>query len=226
MIKKILSISGKPGLYKLLSGGSKSVIVETLASEKKRMTVLVSDKLTSLGDIAIYTDKDEKPLGEVLDSVYQKQAGKQVTINLKKADRASLEAFMGEVLPNFDRDRVHASDIKKLIQWYNLLIEAGFTSFAPQEEQTAEAETDKTKKQSAAKKAEKATEKAEKAEKPKKTAKATTTEKAATESEKQPKKTTAKKAATPKATTPKAEKEEAQPDKKPVAKKSKKAAEK
>lgn len=129
MLKTILSISGKPGLYKLISQARNMLIVESVSAEKKRMPVHGSDKVISLGDIAMYTDAEEVPLGEVLESVKKKENGGQVSLNYRKASTNELNAFMAEVLPNYDRDRVRASDIRKLIQWYNLLVANGETEF-------------------------------------------------------------------------------------------------
>lgn len=129
MLKTILAISGKPGLYKLISQAKNMLIVETVSAEKKRVPVYASDKVISLGDIAMYTDADEVPLAEVLESVKKKENGAVASLDYKKASQQELVDFMAAVLPNFDRDRVHTSDIKKLIQWYNILVNAGETDF-------------------------------------------------------------------------------------------------
>lgn len=141
MLKEILSISGKSGLYRLLTQGRNSLIVETIGPEKRRMPIYGTDKVISLGDIAMYTETDERPLPQVLQSLYDKQEGKTVSMDFKKASKEELFGFFAGILPDFDRDRVHPSDIKKLIQWYNLLVEGGFTRFAEQESQEAAAET-------------------------------------------------------------------------------------
>ncbi len=130
MLKTILAISGKPGLYSLVSRGNRSLIVETLDANRKRLPVFGTDKVISLADIAMYTDEEEVPLRQVLNAIKELKKGKTVAdIDLKKASRDQLFDFMGQVLPNFDRDRVHPSDVKKLIQWYNLLIDNGVTDF-------------------------------------------------------------------------------------------------
>lgn len=128
MLKTILAISGKPGLYKLISQAKNMLIVENIA-DKKRMPVYASDKVISLGDIAMYTDAEEVPLATVLESVKKKENGAEVQFNYKKASSDELHGFMAAVLSNYDRDRVHTSDIKKLIQWYNLLVSSGETDF-------------------------------------------------------------------------------------------------
>lgn len=139
MLKTILAISGKPGLYKLISQAKNMLIVESVSPDKKRMPVYASDKVISLGDIAMYTDDDEVPLANVLEAVKQKENGAVAALDYKKASAEELHAFMAEVLPEYDRDRVHTSDIKKLIQWYNLLIANGETEFVePAAEESAE----------------------------------------------------------------------------------------
>lgn len=134
MLKTILSISGKPGLYKLVSRGKNMLIVESIA-DKKRFPAYGNEKIISLGDIAMYTDAEDIPLRQV----FEKENGALVTLNLKKASADELGAYLAEVLPNYDRDRVHVSDIKKLISWYNLLVNAGLTDF---EEKQVEEETE------------------------------------------------------------------------------------
>ena len=128
MLKTILSISGKPGLYKLISQGRNMSIVESL-TDKKRFPAYGNEKIISLGDIAMYTDAEEVALGEVLESVKKKENGNVTSLDYKKASAEELHAFMAEVLPNYDRDRVHDSDIKKLLQWYNILVKNGITDF-------------------------------------------------------------------------------------------------
>ena len=133
MLKKILSVSGKPGLYKLVSQGKSMLIVEAL-TDGRRLPVYAREKIISLGDIAIYTDGDEVPLYEVLNSVKAKEEGKAASsIDAARATPDELRAYMADVLPNFDRERVYPTDIKRLLSWYNLLISAGITDFDPQE---------------------------------------------------------------------------------------------
>ncbi|MBR4276267.1 MAG: DUF5606 domain-containing protein [Prevotella sp.] len=124
MSKTILAISGKPGLYELVSRGKGTLIVENI-TDHKRMPAFASDRVTSLGDIAMYTDEEDKPLGEILIALRDMEGGKQASINFKKASGDELFEYFAKFLPTFDRDRVHPSDVKKLIQWYNILIDAG-----------------------------------------------------------------------------------------------------
>lgn len=137
MLKTILSISGKSGLYKLVSQGKNMLIVESL-TDKKRMPAYGTDKMISLGDIAMYTDEDDVPLQEVFLSIKKKENGQPIALDIKTATPDELRQYMGEVLPNFDRDRVHLSDIKKLIAWYNLLVANNLTDFESAEEEPAE----------------------------------------------------------------------------------------
>lgn len=136
MLKTILSISGKPGLYKLISQGKNMLIVESLA-DKKRIPAYGKEKIVSLGDIAMYTDADDVPLREILASIQKKENGAAVALDIKKASPEEFREYMAAILPNFDRDRVHVSDIKKLISWYNLLVANGLTDF-----EDADAEAD------------------------------------------------------------------------------------
>lgn len=138
MLKTILAISGKPGLYKLVSQGKNMLIVETVSADRKRLPIYASDKVISLGDIAMYTDGDEVPLSNVLESVKNKENGNVTSIDYRKASNEELQQFMAEVLPEYDRDRVHMGDIKKLIQWYNILVSNGITDFASENETAAQ----------------------------------------------------------------------------------------
>ena len=138
MLKTILSIAGKPGLYKLISQGKNMLIVESL-TDKKRLPAYGNEKIISLGDISMYTDDDDVPLREVLLSMKKKENGQAVALDIKKASSEELNAYLAVVLPEFDRDRVHTSDIKKLISWYNILVGAGMTDFEEEVEETTEA---------------------------------------------------------------------------------------
>ena len=129
MLQTILSIAGKPGLYKLVSRGKSNLIVESLDETHKRQPAFATDRVTSLADIAMFTDSEDVPLGEILTKLRDKENGKVASLNWRKASAKEIQAYFGEVLPNFDRDRVHNSDIKKLLQWYEILVKAGETNF-------------------------------------------------------------------------------------------------
>lgn len=132
MLKEILSIPGKPGLFKLVSQGKNMLIVESLI-DGKRVPTYTKDKAVSLGDIAIFTEDAEIPLGQVFESVKAKENGAACSTD-PKADNDTLRKFMGEVLPDYDRDRVYPSDIRKLITWYNILVKSDITTFVAVEE--------------------------------------------------------------------------------------------
>ena len=128
-METILSIAGKPGLYKLVSRGKMNLIVEALDETHKRIPAFATDRVTSLGDIAMYTDAEDIPLWEVLENVSKKEFGKQSSLDYKKCSSKELRDYFAEVLPSFDQDRVHDSDIKKLLQWYNILVKNNITNF-------------------------------------------------------------------------------------------------
>lgn len=119
-LKDILSISGKPGLYKFISQGRNGIIVESLM-DGKRMNANASMKISSMEDIAVFTDEGEEPLVNVFKKMIEKHEGGQ-SIDHKSGSHA-LEEYFAEVMPEYDRDRVYASDIKKIVSWYNLLTE-------------------------------------------------------------------------------------------------------
>ena len=135
MLRKILTISGKPGLYRLLSNGRGMLIVETLDATHKRVPVYATDKVVSLGDIAMYTDDEEVPLWQVLENIKARTEGKALDIDYKQATNDELAAFFAEVLPNYDRDRVYMTHVRKLVQWYNILVAEGLTDFKPSDEE-------------------------------------------------------------------------------------------
>ena len=126
MLKGILSIAGKPGLYKLVSSGKGSLIVEQLGTTR-RTPIYRNDRVISLNDVAMYTNDEDVPLAKVLESLKTVAEGKAV--DAKALDEQGLREFFGKVLPDFDRERVHLSDIRKLLSWYNQLIAAGITEF-------------------------------------------------------------------------------------------------
>ena len=129
-----MSISGKPGLFVLVSQGRSTLIVETLDEQKKRFSVGLRDKITSLNDVAMYTDDDNVSLLSVLRNIRDTHEAKPVDIEPKKASKGQLEEFMAQALPNYDRDRVYPNDIRKLITWYNILVNNGITDFEEPEE--------------------------------------------------------------------------------------------
>lgn len=135
MLNTILAVTGKPGLFKLISRGNNMLIVESLL-DGKRMPTYTRDKIISLSDISMFTMDEDVPLSDVLTKVGEKEGLKVASIDAKKADNDQLRAYFAEILPNFDRDRVYPSDIRKLISWYNILVNAGITDFSVEEATT------------------------------------------------------------------------------------------
>ena len=117
-LKDIISISGEPGLFKFIAQGKNAIIVEHLET-KKRSSAYSSAKVSSLEDISIFTDSEDMPLGKVFDRIHEKESGGPAID--PKSDPAKLRDYFEEVLPEYAKDRVYPSDIKKVIQWYNLL---------------------------------------------------------------------------------------------------------
>jgi len=131
-LKDILSVSGKPGLYKTIAQTKNGVIIESL-TDGKRIQAFASDKISSLGEISIFTVSEDMPLREVFRLIQEKSSEQPVPDS--KADDSTLKAFFEIVLPDYDRERVYTSHVRKLVQWYNLLIANGITDFsAPVEE--------------------------------------------------------------------------------------------
>lgn len=135
MLKGIFSIAGKPGLYRLVTAGKGTMVVEQLGAGK-RLPVHARDRVISLQDVAMFTEEEDVPLAQVLDSLKTQAEGKEVDI--KAVEESGLREFFGKVLPNFDRERVHISDIRKLLSWYNILISSGVDTFVEEEAPAAE----------------------------------------------------------------------------------------
>ncbi len=131
-LDKILSIGGKPGLFKLITQTRSGFVAESLLDGKK-ITVGLRSNVSILSEIAIYTLEEELPLREVFQKIQVKEKGGKTSIS-HKSEKIQLEEYFFEVLPNYDEDRVYASDIKKVIQWYNLLHEHGIVDFSSDDE--------------------------------------------------------------------------------------------
>ncbi len=136
-LEKIVAISGKPGLYKIISQSKNGVIVESLI-DKKRLPIGSLHNVSALNDIAIYTYEEDIPLREVLFSIFQKENGEKAIDH--KSGKQELLDYFNEVLPDYDEERVYASNIKKVILWYNVLLSSGFdfSSLEEKEEDTEE----------------------------------------------------------------------------------------
>ncbi len=137
-LSKILAISGKPGLYKNVGQTKTGVIVESI-TDGKRFPAFAHERISSLAEISIFTTGEDIPLEDVFKKIYEKYDGEKVLD--KKPGGTELKEFLAEVLPDYDRDRVYVSDIKKLVQWYNLLVEHDMMEFSEEEAPEAEAET-------------------------------------------------------------------------------------
>lgn len=125
-LREILAISGQPGLYKYVAQSTRGVIVESL-TDGRRMNASASSKVSALTEISMFTEGDDIALADVFTRIYEHTGGAQA-ISHKETPERLKEAF-AEVLPEYDRDRVHVSDIKKCFSWYNILVGAGFTEF-------------------------------------------------------------------------------------------------
>lgn len=141
MQETLLAIAGKPGLYKLVARGNGNLIVEALDDTHRRMPAGARDRVTSLSDVSMYTEADDVSLMLVLQNISDALNGAPTDFSHKTATEAQLTDFMDNIaLPAWDRDRVHLSDIRKLVQWYNILAKAGYKEFytAPEAEATEE----------------------------------------------------------------------------------------
>lgn len=132
-LDKILSVAGKPGLYKLITQTRTGFVAESLL-DGKRITVSLRSSVSVLSEIAIYTLEEEVPLRDVFLKVQTKENGAKTSIS-HKDEKIKLEEYFFEVLPNYDEDRVYVSDIKKIIQWYNILTDNGITDFSGAKEE-------------------------------------------------------------------------------------------
>ena len=135
-LDKILAIGGKPGLYKLLTQTRTGFVGESLI-DGKRVAVGLRNNVSMLSEIAIYTLEEEVPLREVFQKIKEKEDGGKTSVNHKE-EKIKLEEYFFEVLPNYDEDRVYASDIKKIVQWYNILHDNGISNFAEDDDENKE----------------------------------------------------------------------------------------
>lgn len=134
-LKDILAISGWPGLYKFVARSQRGVIVESLA-DGRRMNAAMASKMSALTEISMFTENEDLPLAEVLTRIYAHTGGKETISHKENPEK--LKACMAEVLPEYDRSRVHVSDMKKLFSWYNILVGAGMTEFKLPDDPAAE----------------------------------------------------------------------------------------
>ena len=137
MFERVLTISGKPGLYRLVSSGRNMFVVEAVDASHKRMPVYNSDKVVMLDDIAIYTDTEEVPLRNVFKAIYDKEQA-VIPFDLKMATPEELVEYFEGIMPDYDRERVYLTHIKKIYAWYNILVANGVVDFAVEEEAAEE----------------------------------------------------------------------------------------
>ena len=140
-LEKILSIGGKPGLFKLITQTRSGFVAESLIDGKK-ITVGIRGNVSVLSEIAVYTLEEELPLAKVFQKIKEKENGSKTAIG-HKADKLALEEYFFEVLPNYDEDRVYPSDIKKVIQWYNILHDNDILDFETEEAEESLPEEDR-----------------------------------------------------------------------------------
>jgi len=144
-LSKILSISGKPGLYLMVGEAKNNLIVESLIDGKKTPS-FAHDRVSTLKEISIYTDTEDVPLETVFKSIFEYTSGKPVE-NPKKASGDNLKSMFAEILPDYDRDAVYVSDIKKIFSWFNLLLDKNLLDFS-EEEKTESADESKVEEKS------------------------------------------------------------------------------
>lgn len=130
--KDILAIAGQPGLYKYVAPSTKGIIVESLA-DGRRFNAPASAQVSALAEIAIFTEEEDRPLNEVYSQIFAFTNGQAIGLTAK-SDPAKLKEFLAEAMPDYDRDRVRVSDIKKLVNWFNILVGAGMSDFSVAEE--------------------------------------------------------------------------------------------
>lgn len=141
-LSKILSISGKPGLYKLVGEAKNNIVVESMI-DGKRVPAFSHERISTLKEISLYTESEDTPLEEVFKRIYEETDGKAAP-NPKKSSSADVKAFFEKVLPDYDREAVYVSDMKKVFSWYNFLLEKDILEFSEDDteadEQLADAE--------------------------------------------------------------------------------------
>ncbi len=138
-LKKIISITGRPGLYKHIGQGRNKIIVESL-TDGKRSGAFSTERMSTLADISVYTEKGEIQLTKILQTMFEKENQSKVQIS-PKASNEELAAYFENIQPDYDKDRVYPSDIKKIIKWYNLLTEKGLIDAEEPEDQKSSEET-------------------------------------------------------------------------------------
>ena len=151
-LKGIIAVSGKPGLYKVIAQGKNNLIVESLI-DKKRMPAYSSNKISTLEDISMYTTEEDMPLAEIVQKIYEKENGGTMA---DAKDESKHAGYFESIVPNYDKERVYSSDIKKLFSWYNLLQSSGELARIAEDAKKAEEAEEGNKEEKKAKKTKKA----------------------------------------------------------------------
>jgi hypothetical protein len=146
-LKEIMSISGKPGLYKLVAQAKNGIIVESII-DQKRLQAFSHDKISSLEEISIFTESGDKPLKEILAAFHDKLEGKPAPDF--KNENEKVKTFFAEMLPDYDKERVYVSHMQKIVSWYNLLVEHDLLDFSQEEKSTETPQTDPPQDETAA----------------------------------------------------------------------------
>jgi hypothetical protein len=150
MLKTILAVAGRSGLYKLVSKARNMFIVESM-TDGKRFPIYAKEKVITLAEISVYTTEEDAPVSGILTKIREKENGGKISIDIPSASVPELRSYFRDLLPNYDEDRVYPSDIRKILSWYNVLLSAGVDDFeakqddeaAPTEESPKSAETER-----------------------------------------------------------------------------------
>lgn len=145
-LKDILAVSGQSGLFKFISQGRQGIIVESF-TDKKRTCIYSTQKVNALTDIAVYTEDEEIPLSDIFKNIYKKENGGE-TISYKSSGE-ELKKYMAEILPDYDRERVYVSDIKKVLSWYNILLKLKLLKFKEEKDDKKDDDTASSKEEHA-----------------------------------------------------------------------------
>ncbi len=141
-LSKILSISGRPGLYKHIAQSKNSAVVESL-DDGKRSSAFITEQLSSLNDISVFTTGEDMKLEDIFKKIYEKENGKEALNHNASANE--IKAYFAEAVPEYDKERVYVSDIKKIIKWYNILVKANILDFTEPEKETEESDKSEKK---------------------------------------------------------------------------------
>lgn len=131
-LSKILTISGKPGLYQVVSQAKMGVLVESIV-DSKRIPAFSTDRISSLGEISIFTEEADVELKSVFQKIFEKENSQPIA-DLKKKSEKEIISYFASILPDYDKERVYVSDMKKVLSWYNMLVAKGLIDLNADEE--------------------------------------------------------------------------------------------